>query len=141
MYPSLPFVPMRAQPATVDTDERRAVVRRLTDALYDYLTLDVTEMERHATMRQPTPESTMAGIMQLQERIEETREKLEAAQDKAEAALIGAPEGIEGMMRVQLDAVLIEPLKGQLQYLEQMLSERQKEMESQSPLGEGTIEG
>ena len=33
-----------------DTDERRAVVRRLTDALYDYLTLDVVEMERGVKM-------------------------------------------------------------------------------------------
>lgn len=118
-----------------DTDERRAVVRRLTDALYDYLTLDVVEMERGAKMRdeamkrmadhpffgpKPSPEMLIEAsvdVESLRERIETAKEQMAQAGEKL------------GPLAALMEAGIIGPMEEMLRSREKYLSELQKRME------------
>jgi hypothetical protein len=133
----------RSLPTAIDTDERRAVVRRLTDALYEYLTLDVTEMERHATMQAEARKPKMEDLVGLQDSIEQARMRLADAEVRLERAIADSPEAMEGTLRVQFGMMWIDPLTEHIKQLEVMLSKVQEQLEAvpQAPLGEGTIEG
>ena len=132
MYPSTSpvYIPFASRPATVDTDERRAVVRRLTDALYEYLTLDVTEMERRVTFEAEARKPRMEDLVNLQEAIEKLREQREAANEKLEQALEALPKEMAGLAKVQVTSLLIDPIESQLKFCEGRLSELQKELET-----------
>jgi hypothetical protein len=133
MFPPTP-VSFLSQPsrARIDTDERRAVLRKLTDALYDYLVLPITEMERAYLADQEArkgPSVTVEKIVHFQEEIEKQRDQLEENRGKVETALHGTPEGMEEIFRVQLEALLVTPLEAQIKGMEQYLSQMQAELE------------
>ena len=124
---------------------QRATIRRLTEALYDFLTLDYDDheaevIETNAKNRRG-PVIGMDNVMQVQDRLEKLRDQLETSKAKAEEAIEGMPEEMRPMARLQMEGLLITPIAQQIEFQESMLSALQKQMESQSPLGEGTIEG
>src|SRR5271156_3056187 len=95
MYPRV-FASSPAAPMGVDTDERRKVARALTDALYEYLTLPITEMERAYKAQAQFPRVTVEGIVHLQDEINKRRDVLAANREKMVEGLKGLPQGMEG---------------------------------------------
>jgi hypothetical protein len=119
----------------VDTDERRAALRKLTDALYDYLALPITEMERGEAASQEarkTPSVTVEKMIHFQQEVENQRELLEENRGKVDQALAATPEDLRGMFRVQLEALLLSPLESQLKAMEAYLSQMQATLEDDS---------
>ena len=113
----------------IDTDERRAVVRRLTDAIYDFLTLDVEEYERatkagviYSPPKRPDFAEQLAQAVeqrdQLQEHIVEMRRKLEDVPD---------------VMRTGIEMAMIDPIVQRLQDAERWIFEIQKQIEAGTP--------
>ena len=117
----------------IDTDERRAVARALTDALYEYLTLPITEMERAYKLQSEVPPMTVERIVEAQEQVEKIREALEEGRAKVETAMAGqmehAAEEVKGVIRLQLEALYVDPLANQLKAMEEWLSGMQAELE------------
>jgi len=141
MYPNAPlYIPFSSRPATVDTDERRAVVRRLTDALYEYLTLDVTEVERRITFEAEARKPGMQDLVNLQETIEKLREQRESANEKVEQALEGLPKEMAGLAKVQVTSMLIDPIESQLKFFEGRLSELQAELETNESAAHDSVQ-
>lgn len=126
-----------------DTDERRAVVRRLTDALYDYLTLDVVEMERGVKMAaeqanrpQPTyygPRPTAEMLVEASEGVEILRERVDAA--RAQLSNRDAQDAL-GPLLALMEAGIIGPMEEMLREREKYLSQLQKRMEQPEPSAE-----
>jgi len=103
----------------IDTKRRREVVRRLTDALFEFLTLETDEMEEAEAEKPkaPTPEmliSVQQGIDALESQIE-----------KAKASLVEVP----GMIRGAMETALVSPLEERLEQTRAYLSHLQKLME------------
>ena len=122
--------PIHSQGSVVDTEERRTVVRKLTDALYDYLTLDVTEMERAVKMREESmPKQVMAHgptpemLVEISDEIDGLRSRIEFSR----AQLSSLPSEMRGLM----EAGIIGPMEDQLHQREKYLSAMQKAMEQQ----------
>jgi|ERR1017187_5449342 hypothetical protein len=118
-----------------DTDEVRATVRKLTDALYEYLTLDVTAYERAAKAGQLPSYATMADLPkppdpaeQLAKAVEE-RDRIQARLDKAREQLLEVPE----IMRAGLEMAIIDPLQQNLESQERYVSLIQEAMEHSAP--------
>lgn len=112
----------------IDTDEVRATVRRLTDALYDYLTLDITAAERAVKQGQmqmigyPMPPPDFA------EQLAKVVEDRDAMQDRIEntrATIEDAPE----IMRGSLELTVLRPLEDHLKAIEEHISFLQKRVE------------
>ena len=124
-----------------DTDERRAVVRRLTDALYDYLTLDVVEMERGVKMAaeqanrpQPTyygPRPTAEMLVEASEGVESLRERVDAAR-----AQLSNRDAQDALGLALMEAGIIGPMEEILREREKYLSQLQKRMEQPEPSAE-----
>lgn len=120
-------------PGIADTLERRAVVKRLTDALYEYLTLDCTEYERAASLATPrmafVPRSMPDPAEQLAKAVENrdrTQERLQAMRRQLE----DVPE----VMRTAVEMTMIGPLEDTLRGQEDWISELQKQIESKAAL-------
>ena len=116
----------------IDTDERRKVARALTDALYEYLTLPITEMERAFKLQSEVPAMTVERIVQAQEQVERIREALEEGHGKVEAAMVGlrnGPEEMQAIARIQLQTLYVDGLEAQLKSMEEWLSGMQAELE------------
>lgn len=132
MFPTFPMQAYPVPGSRIDTDERRAVARALTDALFNYLTLPITEMERAETIRLATPSVTVERIVQAQEQIDKVRDLLEDGRTKVETAMEGlhnAPEEMQSIARIQLQALYVDPLENQLKSMEEWLSGMQAEFE------------
>ena len=108
----------------VDTEQRKAVVRRLTDALYEYLTLDVAEMERGAAMAPPTSVKIYTPEMLVQ--ATDDAAVLRDSIEKARAGLDSVPDGMRGLF----EAGTIVPLEQQLHQMERYIQVVQKELEA-----------
>lgn len=131
MYP-LP-IPAELGPARINTDERRAVARALTDALYDYLTLPIAEMERAYAQQSKTPRVTVEGVVRMQDEINRRRDELAANHEKVTVAIASVPQGMEEMVKLQLESILITPLEKEISGLETFLSQMQAELEKGVP--------
>lgn len=117
MTPPVP-TPFRGT-GVFDTEEVKAVVRRLTDALYDYLTLDVVGLERAATMPMPEPQyraPTPEQLIEAQDQLQHLRDRLE----EGEEATADMPDLMASMFKVGVLGVLRDQIKEQEQYLSRM---------------------
>ena len=134
MFSVLPM-PSRPSVKMPDYSRQREIIRRLTDTLYDFLTVDLDEDEREAR-EQIEAQSVTSGpgpsldkIVHFQEEIEKVRDQLEQNREKVEMAIRGVPEGMENMFRVQLESLLVSPLEAQIKGMESYLSQMQAELE------------
>ena len=108
--------------------ERRARIKRLTDALYDFLTVDCDETERALAaspspmaIRIPSPEETLANAVDARNR---TAEQLEEVENK----LRDLPEP----MRAGIEIACLMPLREMLRGQESYIQDLQKQIESQA---------
>ena len=105
-----------------DTEEVKATIRRLTDALNDYLTMDVDAMERAATIARyqaPNPEM----LVKAQEQLDMMRARLEDGRTALEHGSL--PDGVKAVFR----AGVLGPLEDQIRVQETYLSNLQAAME------------
>lgn len=113
-----------------DTEEVKAVVRRLTDALYDYLTLDVVGLERAATMPMPEapsyPPPNPEKLIEAQEQLELMRNRLEEGKTALETQDQDLPEGLAVMFRVGVLGVLEDQIRAQESYLSRLQAAMEK---------------
>ena len=114
-------------------DERRAVAKALTDALYAYLTWPIAEMERAQRAQSNAPRFTVEGLVRMQGELEKRRTVLEANRDKLERVVADVPEGMKELAAAQIEAILIEPLEREIEGLESYISQVQAELEKMNP--------
>ena len=113
-----------------DTDQYRAVVRKLTDALYDYLTLEIDAYERMAKAGMlpayataPKAESFEDQLIKAAGKRSEVFEKIVEAEEQIDAS----PE----LMRGGLTLACLNPLKENLAYWEAEMSRLQALLEKE----------
>ena len=111
-----------------ETERRRAIVRRLTDALYDFLTADADEAEAEAAEEERL--SAPYGFTREEQLVNATDalNRLQEQMEIAERGLEALPmEGLKDIMR----ATAIAPLANQIAQQEEYISILQKALESQ----------
>ena len=109
--------------APFDTDDRRAVIRKLTDALYDYLTIELTELEEFSKKQaDQQPSGTVPGF--TPEMLIEASEGVNALKDRIEKARGGLAKMPDGMNDV-FEAAVVGPMEEQLRQAEAWLSKLQ----------------
>jgi hypothetical protein len=117
----------------IDPDERRAVAKALTDALYNYLALPIAETERaYSLTNRPAPRVTLESVMEIQRKIEETRDQIEIAEQQLADSTAPIPEDFRAMMYNAMAQLTVTPLRNQVKGLEEYLSHLQAEMEKQA---------
>lgn len=112
-----------------DTDERRAVVRRLTDALYG-----VKMAAEQANRPQPTyygPRPTAEMLVEASEGVESLRERVDAAR-----AQLSNRDAQDALGLALMEAGIIGPMEEMLREREKYLSQLQKRMEQPEPSAE-----
>ena len=123
-FPGAVFYPPQ-QMQRIDTDVRRAVIRRLTDALFDYLTMDITEMEAAEVFRQQQvaeqPNFQVQALIDATENIETLKARIKQLRRN----LDDVPEA----MREVLNITVISPMEDQLRNAEQWQSKLQADIE------------
>jgi hypothetical protein len=128
-----PSSPIRLFTApVVNTAVRRKAIRRLTDALYGFLTLDLDEMEAAAKAAAEMPPPSMADFQfpkyattEMLVKATEERDALREQLEKTRAAMADAPE----IMRGSMEAALVLPLEAALRHQEENVSRIQKDLE------------
>jgi hypothetical protein len=100
----------------IDIDKRKSVIRRLTDALYDFLTLGLDDARSQGFENDKT-----AMLIQAKDAVEAMRQNIE----QAEAGMDAVPEELRPMFK----AGVIGPLRMQLQAAEKRLTEIQEDLE------------
>lgn len=118
--------PQRFGGPIVDTDERRAVVRRLTDALYDYLTLDVVEIERG--MNAPAPALSVPVLPKDPDHFIKLSDQIEALETRL-AEGRRSLEDLPGPIAEMFKLGVIGPLQDQLNSMREYRTRLQAEME------------
>jgi hypothetical protein len=117
-----------SMPGITDTDEVRAVTRKLTDALYDYLCLSVTAYERAAKAGKIPAYASVAQVpdaaTQLAKAVEE-RDRMQARLDAAMAQLDEVPEQMVAALRM----AVVDPMEAFLESQERYISDLQRQME------------
>lgn len=120
----------------IDTDRRRDRIRKLTEALYDYLTIELDEME-DAAKAPPPPATFPAGLhfpggrpdpeelIRASDAVQTTRDRVSRMRESLESM----PEQVRDMMV----AGAIEPLEDLLKLQETWLSKLQEAMEQEEP--------
>ena len=92
------MTPTYVGPGVIDTEERKQVYRRLTDALYDYLALPIVEMERAQSQ---SPQYGPALTPEMLIKAQESVEYIQSQMDAIEAIIEKVPsEDVRGLMRV-----------------------------------------
>lgn len=112
---------MMPGPGMIDTDEKRRVVRQLTDAIYQYLTMDCDMHERLALPSLPDPAEQLARAV-------DDRDIMVSRLEKAREQMQDAPE----IMHSSLEMAIITPMEQNLQHQEDYISRLQKQMEKSS---------
>jgi hypothetical protein len=115
-------------PGLTDTDEVRAVTRKLTDALYDYLCLSVTAYERAAKAGKIPAYASVAQMPDMGSILAKAVEDRDRLVGRLETAL-NQLEDVPDVMKTGIEMCLIDPLKQQIESQERYISDLQKQME------------
>lgn len=115
-------------PGITDTDEVRATVRKLTDALYEYLCLDITAYERAAKAGMVPAYSTAAQVPDMGSMLAMAVDDRDRMQARLDAAFVQLEE-VPDVMRTPIEMAVIDPLRHQIENQERFISELQKRME------------
>ena len=123
--PTNPVVMYRAP--VINTTARRKATRRLTDALYGYLTMDLDEMEQAAKAQAAEPPFPMPKYYTPEMLVQATEEvnRIRESVDKARATLGSQPQGLREIMELGI----LVPMEGMLRQAEARVSSIQAELE------------
>jgi hypothetical protein len=115
-------------PGITDTDEVRATVRKLTDALYEYLCLDITAYERAAKAGKVPAYSTASQVPDMGSMLAMAVEERDRMQARLDTALVQLEE-VPDLMQTPIEMAVIDPLRHQIENQERFISELQSRME------------
>jgi len=120
----------------IELAERRiAIVKRLTDAAFEYLTFSDRLTIETANDKVEPPAYTPYTLETLV-KAQKHREQIQAQIEQMEAALDNMPDSKGGdAMAQMMDAIALAPLKQQLEGYDEYITMIQKELEGQSLKG------
>lgn len=117
-----------ALPGMIDTDEVRATIRKLTDALFDYLTLDIVAYERAAKLHPAGMTRVQIPAYDIGDELKKALDRREELQEriaKVQQQIADSPE----VMRNPLELTILQPFQDQLQFYEDEINRLQKRIE------------
>jgi hypothetical protein len=115
-------------------EKRIAIIKRMTDALFEYLTFNEQLTIDTFDIEPPKPSANMYGYtVESLMRAQSAREQTQSQIDKLENAIDALPEGTAGDLQESImESMMLVPLRAQLEQQDSHIADIQKALEGEN---------